>query len=404
MSEKLGALFGKPEDARTYRTEKSSWVLPNQNIGVEVEVENVKQDVESMAERRDLLKLWDIHPDGSLRDHGLEFTTHGPLFGDDLDGAIDNLITLAHKMKWKGSERTGIHIHMDMRDCDQTELILLSCLYSICEKPLFHWIGEHRLENIYCLPWFRAQDNLKYVAALGQVQGEGVPDIVGKLQRYSALNLASLGKYATVEFRHMDTRLDTQRIKSWINLLMCMKKYARDFYKDHDNAQQLLATFSGLGPKGFAEAVFEKHLPSLDYEGMEQDLWDGLLIAQDLAVLYKKKFIAMSPVYELWGEAKNEGYMEYFKNKPKVEPAPLPVEENWPEAPPIDNRTGRYWRLFVPPVPGRITTFRLPQGYMWYRHEDVDEDTLSQGWAIYRGTHLNGARVWWWEGNLEPRT
>lgn len=387
--DKLGALFGKPEDARTYRTEKSSWVLPNQNIGVEVEVENVKQDVEQMQERRDLLKLWDIHDDHSLRDNGLEFVTHGPLFGDDLDGALDNLVTIAQKMKWRGSERTGIHIHMDMRDCDQTELIMLSCLYAICERPLFHWIGEHRLENIYCLPWFRAQDNLKYVAALGMTNGDGIQDAVSKLQRYSALNLASLSKYATVEYRHMDTQLDAPRIKTWINLLMCMKKYTRDFYKDHDNAQQLLATFSGLGPQGFLNAVFDKHLPSLDYENIEHDLWEGLLIAQDLAVLYKKRFIAMSPNFELWGEAKNEGYTEYFKTHEKAEPKPEP------QALDMHNHD---WRQYHPTRNRRD----LPPGYMWGRDTNprMNDTTIYAVIPPPGGVgHTAIQPIWSWEGN-----
>lgn len=397
--EKLGSIFGKPEDVRTYRTDKSQWVLPNQNIGVEVEVENVRQELEQSKQGIELLKLWTMVPDHSLRDGGLEFTTSGPLFGDDLDKAIDLLITTGTEFKWKSSERTGIHVHVDMRDCDQTELLLLSCLYSIVERPLFRWIGESRSENIYCLPWYKAQENLRHVAALGSISNTDMyHDIVSKIQRYSALNLASLGKYATVEFRHMDTQLDASRIKTWINLLMCMKKYTREFYKDHDNPQQLLATFSGLGPRKFAEAVFEAMLPSLAYEGMEQDLWDGLLIAQDLTILFKKKFISMSPEFELWGEAKAEGYTEYFKNKPKAPPAPKA------DAPMIDIGTnGRInWRQFVPPAMAtQEEAIPLPPRYIWQVTRNGDEPSVSQGWAIYNVRDgVPNQIMWWWEGNL----
>lgn len=320
---KIGGILGTPEDSRTFKKDDCPWLLKEQLIGVEVEVEGCRttNGVD--------FNLWEVKEDNSLRDNGREFTTRGGLFGNDLNWAVDNLMLAAVANKWKISERTGIHIHMDCRSLEHKEFALLCLTYALIEKSLFRWIGDDRDANVHCAPWYAAENDLKLVSAMMLNDNKEIWDAnVKGVQRYSALNLQALSKFSTVEFRHMKTSFSAERLKLWINVLMSMRKFAIDFAANHDTLDELLMYFSGEGPRRFFENVFQEYSEPLVYPELEKDLWACVPIAQDLLYMYKNRFVSMFPDEEISsGEAPfYTKFKEKFKGTVKV-PAIEPAQD-----------------------------------------------------------------------------
>lgn len=320
---KIGSILGTPEDSRTFKKDNCPWLLKDQLIGVEVEVEGCRSTTGLDT------NLWEIKEDNSLRDNGREFTTRGGLFGNDLDAACRNIMETAERNRWKISERTGLHIHMDCRSLEHKEFALLCLLYALVERPLFRFIGDDRDTNVHCAPWFAAEHDLKHISAMMINENQETWEASIKIiQRYSALNLAALSKFSTIEFRHMKTTFDPTRLRFWINVIMSLRKFAVDFMANHESLDELLMCFSGEGPTRFFQQVFQEYSEPLVYPEMERDLWAGITISQDLLYMYKNRFVAMFPDEELQtGEAPFfSKFKEKFKKTGTAPPQPARMD------------------------------------------------------------------------------
>lgn len=266
----IRSYFGWSEDPRTY-SKDCDLVLPSCLVGVEVELENA-MDVR-------VPPLWTAVPDGSLRDHGIEFIFSNPLFGTDVEAALNNLheSCLPFKDSISLSYRTSVHVHVNVRDMDFSQLYHMTVLYTILERVLFKYAGEHRANNFYCMPFYRADMHMMDLSSLlnGQYQ-----EAVGHMNKYSAFNLTSVGDKGSVEFRHMAGTWDKDKIHKWINILLSIKKYA---VENECNPDALMFTVSAKGPEQFLESIFrEDLLKELTYRGISDDIMLGVRLAQDI--------------------------------------------------------------------------------------------------------------------------
>jgi len=225
----LGDVLGKPKELRTYSPD-ARWVLPKSMIGLEFEYEGV-HDVPLIFEGNQLLKSsWTTHKDDSLKDNGTEFIFASPMFGADAYNAIQGLMEGARKLQWKCSVRAGIHVHLDVRDLELSQLIGFIILYTIVEPILFQWIGDNRENFIFCIPFYKADESLLETCKLvksalqdEKYQSNLTYGVSKKFNRYSALNLQALSKFGSVEFRHMRTTHDFPRVIDWINMIQSLK-------------------------------------------------------------------------------------------------------------------------------------------------------------------------------------
>ena len=164
------------------------------------------------------------------------------------------------------------------------------------------YCGENRAGNLFCLRMVDCEsmplDIRKGLTGEKQNQFRPVkkkyPQIPGRganplynlatnNYRYAALNLASLAKFGSLEFRSMrcpvmeDARLDTQSLIRWVNLLLALKDKAVEYKTPID----IITKFSEMGPRAFAEDVFGNDLKYLRVH--EDSLWEGLELVQDIA-------------------------------------------------------------------------------------------------------------------------
>lgn len=230
MTNEIGALLGKPKENKKYKPDER-WVLPKSFIGLEFEYEGVKDPDGLFYNNPSLAQYWASHRDDSLKDHGCEFVFRNPMFGADAYEALKVLMDLGTAHQFKCSLRAGLHVHLDVRDMETSQLIGLIVLYTILEPLIFDWVGNNREHSIYCVPLFKADESLAdAVRVVRAVQfdekHEGSKNTYNssfKAARYAALNLNALSKFGSIEFRHMKTTLSMDKVVDWVNIIQSLK-------------------------------------------------------------------------------------------------------------------------------------------------------------------------------------
>lgn len=193
-------------------TPEHSIVDRNTYVGIEVEVENVQTF-------NQVSPYWTITEDGSLRNSGREFVSI-PIKAYRAEQALNVLFKNTINKDVEFTERTSIHVHMNIRTLTIAQLEALVLTYMVFEKSLFSFAGEDRYNNIFCVPLVET-DIGKHLNALIQRKHPHV-----KWQKYTSLNLLPIMEKGTVEFRHLGGTGDIARIITWINLILSLKKFA----------------------------------------------------------------------------------------------------------------------------------------------------------------------------------
>lgn len=268
LSDDLGISFNE----RTFLP-SDDLVLPTSCVGVEVELEDVSTSLVDQIPKG----FWSTCEDGSLRDRGVEFITNGPLFGKDLISALTQLSDLCDTWHPLLTYRTSVHIHLDMRDVGIEEVRKLFLLYLIFETALFRLFGRRR-ENLYCLPYHDSDQDLllAYEALIKGAKLNRVGEYLDRCNKYCALNLGTLIKFGTLEFRHMYGCHDSKKIIDWINLILCLKKYAIEGDFDH---RSITSSVSAMTSLGFTREVFGDYIDKLSRETLPRDVYEGARLA-----------------------------------------------------------------------------------------------------------------------------
>lgn len=190
-------------------------------FGIEIECERVPQIMNT--------QLWMTKEDGSLRNDGQEFVSrYGTTVGhfnqlfDELEEHVKKWRT---KLKTAGyfefTERTSVHIHLDLSRFTEEMLENLLVLYTLYEEPLFAICAPNRKHNVFTIP-LRAS----VVMDIVNKPPNSIWSVVNKFVKYSALNLACLKKFGTVEFRHHEGTMDRKKLNDWVMILSLLRYYA----------------------------------------------------------------------------------------------------------------------------------------------------------------------------------
>jgi len=318
----VGNVLEKPKEIRNYKG-NSALLLPATLIGVEVEMEGL---VEIPRENEN--SYWQHHADNSLRNQGdlrsTEFVLKFPLCGEDLILALKEFDSVVKAMTLPPimSERTSVHIHLDVRDITEEELYKLILLYTVFERPLFKFCGNGRDNNPFCLPFYKAEGGIfEYI---GDIEDDGLgrfSRVLGADYRYAAFNLCSLLKFGSVEFRHCAGTYDIQYILLWINIIMSLKKYA---VESNFNIATFPVYISDRKYSGVMSEVFGEFAASLLYEGIEKDILSGIRQAQK--IMYSVKSIKNNNPFQqlLWPKSASG-------NPPEGSTLGVYVRRKWPE-------------------------------------------------------------------------
>lgn len=238
-------------------------------FGIEIEVEGERLPIMGHGK-------WVDHDDGSLRGEyphqRHEYVLAEPL---SLEDAKDALWKLDFRMKEERAKlnfsfRTSVHVHLNVQNFDEVQLLNLVYLYTLLEEPLVNFCGEGRKANRFCL---RLADAEGFVDNLSQLFYEGVRSLDNYREdaiRYASLNLAAVRKYGSVEFRAMRGTLDLEVLFAWLDIINALSIYAT---KRGQIPLRIREKFKQLSAREFvADVVGEELARRLDYPGLEQDM------------------------------------------------------------------------------------------------------------------------------------
>jgi hypothetical protein len=248
---KLHEVLGKP--------------LINSDLGIEIECEGAYMKAIDSA-------FWKTEDDGSLRGEyphsRAEFVLKKPIPKKYVEAALDDLINNQKEAKFKFSFRTSTHVHVNCLGLTLDEFAAFAYLYLMFEDVFIRYCGEERRGNRFCL---RVQDAEQQQDALFSLLKEGwaaAQYINQDSYRYSAMNLAALPKYGSVEFRSMRGTMDKEVLLNWTSALISLRDAAVAL-KDPIQVHRGLAKTS---PKQFFIDCVGKSADAFLYDGMEEDI------------------------------------------------------------------------------------------------------------------------------------
>lgn len=306
----LGKLLDKSPD-KVLQKPSDELVLPECLVGLELELENCPLSKLTDSQFDTLYQFWTTHNEDSLRGPDcVELVYARPLAGQNI---VESLVTVEKLFKEADiqpelSFRTSVHLHLDVRDITYSQFFNLIAVYVIFEEALFRFAGEDRKKTAYCVPMSSVLSDVNRLRNLHE--GEFYRQVIENFRhkKYGAVNLWAMQKFGSLEFRHMEGCVDRKRILTWINIIMCLKKYAIEH--DHVPLGDWPKHISCSGGHNFLTEVFGQYAHLLDYPEIEYDMRKGIRLAQ--LFIYKDNIMeAVSWIKDrLWNKNTYEDVLE----------------------------------------------------------------------------------------------
>lgn len=243
-------------------------------LGVEVECEGSNLPFESHR--------WNGEYDGSLLDgESREYVLKKPLSLLGVYQAIkelDNLFTDC-KVKLKDSVRAGVHVHVNMQDSSKAQLFNLITLWAVFEDVLLDRCGAYRKGNLFCYPLSRSDNVFNIMMKAAEDSGQ-LRYFSSDQYRYCAVNVVSLSKYGSLEFRAMRTPRNVTDVYQWAKLLLRMKTFSAEFA----NPREMIDCINDIGVDAFYADVFEGFEDYLTHKtDLAKQVNEGLMVASAIA-------------------------------------------------------------------------------------------------------------------------
>jgi hypothetical protein len=325
---KMGAALNRPEDSRSY-SEDDSLAMPKLLMGVEVEIEEGNRNLIETFQN----PFWEVKTDGTLRNSkednqlvGLEFVLTAPLFGKDLLSAVKFICDLALKEKWKINYRTSMHLHQDVRGQNFDAFKNQCVTYALTEPYIYAWAGDRRDESAFCVPWYRAESDISNIRSLFSTQNSQIQEKASILNRYSGLNLHALSKFGSIEFRHLLTTFDYDKIVKWINIVQKLRAFADSMEQKGTIGYSIVEMLSQYGPADFCRAVYGSELgKELVDACADSRANECVCIAQDLLrdEISNGMGQLFFPVGGILSRGEHPGLKKWLATKSKKTPLPL---------------------------------------------------------------------------------
>lgn len=229
-------------------------------FGVEVEVEGAGLPNE-------ILPFFCGKEDGSLRGESREYVFIEPLDKETTLEAIDLLSNvLTHESNVDMSFRTSVHVHVNVLEMNKKQLCTYLYFAHLLEEPLVRFCGESRVGNRFCL---RLRDASAKIQDLERLFNQ--PKIMFPEQnaaKYTAINIATVRKYGSVEFRSMRGTVDKEVLSNWIEILDTVRAKSLTF-----DSPLAVAEAYQSDPKAFFQSLFPvRQLRLLSYKGVADDI------------------------------------------------------------------------------------------------------------------------------------
>lgn len=182
---------------------------PPGSVGIEIEAELT--DIPSAV----LPPNWIGKTDGSLR-HGREYVTAKPMrrSSASIRKSLDALMAIINPFVIKGSISASTHIHLNALNMRPLHVANLATLWWLLEPYVLDDCGDERKSSRYARGFYWDNMLRKRFKSFNFHDDE----------RYRALNLSSIHRHGSIEYRSMRASFDPEAITKWIGFL-CRLQY-----------------------------------------------------------------------------------------------------------------------------------------------------------------------------------
>lgn len=208
--------------------------IDRQLIGIELEVEGVHRGIPRGTHALAMVQ------DGSLRD-GLEFISR-PVSPLSAVHSHRSLMSMPEAMDFRATPRTSTHVHVDVRRLTTAQLLNVLGVYCALEPLLMELCGPEREQCIYAIPWYKSHDIAKMARA---DLLDGPTHMLSNYNKYSALNLQTVLRLGTLEFRQAPAFLETADLARWIMTVLKVVRRGVHYTPD-DTMARCLAGYNSF--------------------------------------------------------------------------------------------------------------------------------------------------------------
>lgn len=244
----LGQMLGHRAEVRSVLPDVS--IASTRHVGIEIEVECGHK----LSSARDSLHYWEVVEDSSLRNSGAELRCVQPLAGNDLHYAIKELAATFYKHKeLEVTERTSMHVHVDVRDLFPNQIGKILVAYVLLEAALYNAGGKHRYDNIYCPGVTNALEQVPLMRNVVACHNRSILNYMNEWCKYTGINLRSVLERGSIEFRAHQGTVSASEVLKWVNALLKVVAFAIEY---QGTVQDMVAKASNDGPTVFGNSVF----------------------------------------------------------------------------------------------------------------------------------------------------
>jgi hypothetical protein len=239
-------------------------------FGIEIELEGCPL----LVEEGSVWDTWMVKRETSLRNHGAEFITNGPMHYEEVrevTKAFPKALAKMTKAKPDMSIRCSTHVHVNVAYLTLRQVFTASCLYFLFENAFVRTQSMHRQGNLFCL---RMSDASYLVSML--LQSIQHPNDFNRVfsqnaAKYSALNLATVHRLGTLEWRFLSPIIDPDRLEFWVTILQGIVDYGAKH-----TAADLIRDYDELSLKEFMSKVWSNRAAEL-YDMLLSGISPGIL-------------------------------------------------------------------------------------------------------------------------------
>ncbi len=304
---------------------------PSGEVGLELETIGIRLPVAFQE-----TKLWTVHNDASVRvrrgETALEYVLIQPVSRSKVIPALEELHKEFQLINAEPAEdrlSNSVHVHFNAQKLTMQQVYTWLTLWFIFEDLLVEHAGPDRVGNLFCL---RAKDAEFLIR---QLVIDAKQDRFGHLAevddlKYAAVNVTTLAKYGSLEFRALRGTTNIGVIQEWLELLYCIKDAALKF----ESPLAVVTDFSYRGPAGLVNYVFTENLLNVikTKRNWRERMFEGVRIAQDLAYSTKWENYIPKPGEKI---PVMREYMDFDELAPVIAArAPRWVPEEGPPVPP----------------------------------------------------------------------
>lgn len=287
------------------------------------------------------LPSWIGHEDGSLRNFGMEFVSKKPLSLVDLRISLLEFKRGTERVNFiKDAPATSIHVHMNITDFSFKELGNLLTTWTLFENVVVEYCGEGRTSNLFALPNRCAETTTSNVVQMFRGIEKGQKNSMSfqhQSTKYGAINLSSIYKFGSLEFRSMRGTTDIEEILQWVEVLDDIYCFSRQAGLC---PRKIMTAYRNLGPD-FMKEVFQTHhdvlSAGIDIEGfIDRNVWYAGMISDSVTSwdeLDQTFAVANMPVLK----KRSKGFIGqageltgFYSSPPPINATPSPINNSDP--------------------------------------------------------------------------